>query len=155
MNFSTLYSRRSTFPYITSCHLHNNPVKYKLPHFIGEDKASIELLALCYPVMFQDAAPTPDCCPQLLGFLPCLPATQNQAAQSPPHCFPRELAYLAPSCSTCPPGVPSISPTGGLLHQLPWKLLTATFRPANLLPLGTQEASASSTPASPATTFAP
>lgn len=41
----TLYSLQSTFPFIMSCHLHNNPVNYKLSHFPSEDKALIEELA--------------------------------------------------------------------------------------------------------------
>lgn len=37
-----LDSLQSTFTYDISCYLHNDPVKYKLSYFTGEDRALAE-----------------------------------------------------------------------------------------------------------------
>lgn len=45
--------------------------------------------------------------------------------------FSQDLSYLILFCSKQPAGVPAISPTGSLAHQLPWKLPTDIFHSSN------------------------
>lgn len=115
-----------------SHHLHNNPVKYRLSLFHKWGQSLVCPTARSHVAKLSVCQLRPRSSPPALTFsaMPhCHSWLKQPRVQS--DCFSQELSYLAPLCSMYPDGVPFISLTGGLLYQLPWKLLTATFHPFN------------------------